>query len=66
MKHHRFIAHDGLVYNYDTTTGHYEPEIEEETRIPLWRGLIPIVLIGFGAAFGAAYCLYRACEALLG
>lgn len=66
MKHNRFIAHDGLVYNYDTTTGMYEPEVEEETRIPLWRGLVPIVLVGFGAFCGAVYCLVGAWSALHG
>ncbi|WP_185973499.1 hypothetical protein [Mesorhizobium sp. WSM4303] len=39
---------------------------EEETRIPLYRGLIPIVLIGFSAAAGAIYCAIQAGRALLG
>lgn len=37
---------------------------EEEQSVPLWRGLVPLILVAWVLVGAAGYCLYRAYEAL--
>lgn len=37
---------------------------EEEKHVPLWRGMIPMIIVVWVLIGLAGYCLYRAYEAL--
>ncbi|WP_191126150.1 hypothetical protein [Mesorhizobium sp. B2-1-2] len=40
------------------------PYEEKEENVPLWRGMVPLVLVGWVLLCGVGYWLYRAYEAL--
>jgi hypothetical protein len=41
-----------------------EPYDEEEQSVPLWRGMVPLIIVAWVLFVGAGYCVYRALEAL--